>query len=393
MPSALLVVNAGSSSVKFGVFDRDAGDSIVPIARGGIDAHGSERRFVARDPKGQLIDDRRWSGSGETGVREMLAAILEWVARSVGADRLAAAGHRIVLGGLQHTAPSRIDAELLDGLRALIPISPLHLPRNLEAIEAVTELRPDLAQVACFDTAFHATVPRVAQLYGLPRALTEAGARRYGFHGLSYESIAASLETISPEAAAGRTVVAHLGSGASMCALVGGRSVATTMGFTPLSGIMMGTRAGELDPGLVLWMLEERGMSLADVRRTLYHESGLLGVSGLSNDMRTLLASDNPNAKEAVDLFVYRILRELGSLQAAAGGLDAIVFTGGIGEHAAEIRSRVCREARWLGIELDAAANERHGPRITPASSPVAAWVVPTDEESVIARHTARVVR
>ena len=378
--------------MKFGVFEREAGDSIAPIVRGGIDTQRGERHFVARHAAGARIEERRWSGSGDAGVREMLRAILDWVAQAVGADRLAAAGHRVVLGGLD-TTPVRIDAQLLERLRALVPISPLHLPRNLEAIEAVTELRPDLVQVACFDNAFHATVPPVAQLYGLPRALTEAGARRYGFHGLSYESIAASLARISPEAAAGRTVVAHLGSGASLCALVGGRSIATTMGFTPLSGIMMGTRAGELDPGVVLWMLEERGMSVADVRRTLYQESGLLGVSGLSNDMRTLLASDDPHAKEAVELFVYRILRELGSLQAAAGGLDAIVFTGGIGENAAEIRARVCREARWLGIELDDDANLRHGPRITTAASPVAGWVIPTDEEAVIARHTARVMR
>jgi len=362
----VLSLNAGSSNLKAALFEVLEGEP-SEVGRTKIDR----------------------GDSAETTV----AAALAWADRTAAGRALIGAGHRIVHGGPDFHSPLRLTPEIVRELEALIPLAPLHQPEGLAAVRALTAARPDLDQVACFDTAFHWSQPAVAQWIGLPRALHDKGVRRYGFHGLSYESIAASLARISPEAAAGRTVVAHLGSGASLCALVGGRSIATTMGFTPLSGIMMGTRAGELDPGVVLWMLEERGMSVADVRRTLYQESGLLGVSGFSNDMRTLLASDDPHAKEAVELFVYRILRELGSLQAAAGGLDAIVFTGGIGENAAEIRARVCREARWLGIELYDDANLRHGPRITTAASPVAGWVIPTDEEAVIARHTARVMR
>jgi acetate kinase len=266
-------------------------------------------------------------------------------------------------------------------------LAPLHQPHNLAAIRAVLERMPEVPQVACFDTAFHRTAPDIAQLFALPPRFAEAGIRRYGFHGLSYEFIASQLPALDPRAASGRTVVFHLGNGASMCALRAGRSVATTMGFTAVDGLPMGTRSGALDPGVLLFLMDEMRLGPRDIERLLYHESGLLGVSGISSDVRDLLASREPAAALALDLFVYRAARELGSLSAALGGLDAIVFTAGIGENSAEIRERICREAAWLGVELDSEANARNGPRISSADSRVSAYVVPTDEESMIARH------
>jgi acetate kinase len=280
---------------------------------------------------------------------------------------------------------------VLARLEALVPLAPLHQPHNLAAIRRLAALRPGLAQVACFDTAFHRGQVEVAQAFALPPEITREGVHRYGFHGLSYEYIAHALPGFDARAAAGRTVVAHLGNGASMCALREGRSVASTMGFTALEGLPMGTRCGSLDPGVLLWLMDEKRMDARAIEDLLYHRSGLLGVSGLSGDMRTLLASDAPAARAAIDLYVYRIGRELGSLAAALGGLDALVFTAGIGEHAAPVRARVCRDAAWLGLELDPRANEQGGPRLSAPGSRVSAWVIPTDEELMIARHTARV--
>jgi acetate kinase len=282
---------------------------------------------------------------------------------------------------------------VLAKLEKLVPLAPLHQPHNLAPIRALLERSPELPQVACFDTAMHRSNPPVAQMFALPAELTEAGVRRYGFHGLSYEYIASRLPEVDPRAAKGKTVVFHLGNGASMCALLAGRSVASTMGFTAVDGLPMGTRCGALDPGVVLYLMDERGMDARAVEKMIYQQSGLLGVSGLSSDMRVLLESQDARAKLAVDLFVYRIGRELGSLAAALGGLDALVFTAGIGERATVIRERVCRQAAWLGVELDDPANARHGPRITSASSRVAAWVIPTNEELMIARHTREALR
>jgi acetate kinase len=277
---------------------------------------------------------------------------------------------------------------VLRDLAALVPLAPLHQPHNVAAIEAVARASPSLPQVACFDTAFHRTQPSVAELFALPPAITARGVRRYGFHGLSYEYVAGALPGVDAAAAGGRTIVAHLGNGASMCAMQAGRSVATTMGFTPLDGLMMGTRGGTLDPGVVLHLQRALGHSLDDVERLLYHRSGLLGVSELSADMRTLLASDDPRAARAVEMFCYRAVREIGSLAAALGGLDALVFTGGIGENAGPVRERIVRPLAWLGIDLDAAANASNGPRITTSASRVAAYVIRTDEERTILRHT-----
>jgi acetate kinase len=292
---------------------------------------------------------------------------------------------------LKFTQAVRVSPEVVAELATLSPLAPLHQPHNLKPIEVVAKLRPTLPQVACFDTAFHRSQPEVAQAFALPPSITDRGVRRYGFHGLSYEYIASVLAQFDPRAASGRTVVAHLGNGSSMCAMVAGRSVASTMGFTAVDGLPMGTRCGNLDPGVILYLLDELGMDARAIENLVYKQSGLLGVSGISSDMRVLLSSDEVRARLAVELFTYRAGRELGSLAAAAGGIDALVFTAGIGEHAASIRERICGAAAWLGVELDPAANQAGGPRISAAGSRVSAWVIPTNEEVMIARHTARV--
>jgi acetate kinase len=383
--SIVLVLNAGSSSIKFAAYSATA--SLDRLLQGEIEGIGTAPQFRARDDQGLELS-APLAIEANSSVHELIQDFLDWIEHYLGGRNIVAAGHRVVLGGLEHTAPVSIDAHVLGRLRALIPLMPMHLPRNLEPIEALYKLSPQVPQVACFDTAFHRTMPEVAQLYGLPRKLTEEGARRYGFHGLSYEYIASVLSEFDERAAKGRTVVAHLGSGASMCAMVAGRSVATTMGFSPLAGLVMGTRPGELDPGILLWLMQGKGMDDKAVESMLYNDCGLKGVSGISNDMRDLLASDHPHAKQAVALFNYRVCWELGALAATTGGLDALVFTAGIGENAPSIRAAVCRQSAWLGIDLDEAANERGAQRISSSSSPVCVWVVPTDEERMIAKHT-----
>jgi acetate kinase len=389
MDDAILVLNAGSSSIKFSLF-ADGADGLALVAGGQMAAIHTSPQFVARDATGTKVAEKRWPAQTQLGHEAALAHIVDWLKSTHGERyRLAAVGHRVVHGGAEHAAPVRVDAAMVAQLERLVPLAPLHQPHNLAPIRALLERSPALPQVACFDTAMHRSNPAVAQMFALPMALTEAGVRRYGFHGLSYEYIASVLPQFDLRAAHGRTVVLHLGNGASMCALQSGRSVASTMGFTAVDGLPMGTRSGALDPGVILYLMDERGMDARAVEKLIYQQSGLLGVSGgVSSDMRELLESDAPGAKLAVELFVYRIGRELGSLAAALGGLDAVVFTAGIGERAAPIRSRVCRQAAWLGIELDPQANAAHGPRISSASSRIPAWVIPTNEELMIARHT-----
>jgi acetate kinase len=385
MFGALLVLNAGSSSLKFSVFADE--DPPRLLLRGTFEELTTAPRFVARKD-GAVIGERTWPAGTRLGHDGAIDYLFQWGGDGVlSQHRLSAVGHRVVHGGTRFVRPVVVDVGVLSELRELIPLAPLHQPHNLAAIEAVADEAPWLDQVACFDTAFHRTQPEVAQSFALPSRYAEEGIRRYGFHGLSYEYIAAALPGLDRRAAAGRTVVAHLGNGASMCGLQAGHSVATTMGFTALDGLVMGTRCGAIDPGVLLYLIDQQGMSSAQLRHLLYDESGLLGVSGRSSDMRDLLASAEPAARRAIDLFVYRISRELGSLAAALGGLDALVFTGGIGENAAPIRARVCQEARWLGLRLDPAANARGGPCITTPDSAVAAWVVPTNEELMIAVH------
>ena len=387
MADAIAVVNAGSSSVKFSLFLR-RGDALDLRLRGQFESLFAKPRFVAKDAAGETVGERTWDEGARLGHDGALAHLVEFLRGHGEGMRLIGVGHRVVHGGLEYAEPVRLDETVLVKLDKYVPLAPLHQPHNLAAIRALAARAPDLPQIACFDTAFHRTNPELAQMFALPYALHEAGVRRYGFHGLSYEYIASRLPSVDEKAATGRTVVLHLGNGASMCALSSGRSVASTMGFTAVDGLPMGTRAGSLDPGVVLYLIDERGMDTRAVEKLLYQQSGLLGVSGIASDMRTLLASDSPRARLAIDLFVYRIGRELGSLAAALGGVDAIVFTAGVGENSAEIRARVCRAARWLGVELDDAANAVGGPRISTATSRVAAWAIATNEELMIARHT-----
>ena len=389
MTDVILVLNAGSSSIKFSTFAVDAtGQGLALRHRGEVNGIGSRPWFSVADADGRRVVDQGCVGSGGHDHEAALSVLLTWIAGHTERSRVVAVGHRVVHGGEQFAAPVLIDATILDQLEKLTSLAPLHQTHNLAAIRAIGRIQPQVAQVACFDTAFHRTQAPVAHLYALPRELSATGIKRYGFHGLSYEYIASVLPGIVGDAGRGRVVTAHLGNGCSMCAMRDGKSVATTMGFTALEGLPMGTRSGAIDPGVLLYLLSERGMSVDDVTDLLYHRSGLLGVSGISHDMRQLLASTAREAADAVDLLVYRIGRELGSLAAALGGLDALVFTAGIGEHAAPVRARVCEDAAWLGVRLDLAANLRGGPRISTAESPVSAWVIPTNEELMIARHT-----
>jgi acetate kinase len=386
---ALLVLNAGSSSLKFSVFVDD--DPPRLLVRGQIDGLLTRPHFVAR-ASGTVIGEEEWREGTQLGHEDAIDYLFRWGRNGVlGEHSVVGVGHRVVHGGTQFVHPTLIDGETLAQLERLVPLAPLHQPHNLAAIKAVKRIAPAMTQVACFDTAFHRTQPALAQAFALPRKYAAEGIRRYGFHGLSYEYIASVLPEIDSRAANGRTVVAHLGNGASMCAMAHGYSVASTMSFTTLDGLMMGTRCGAIDPGVLLYLIDHEGMNARALEQLLYEQSGLLGVSGVSSDMRELLASPDPRAAEAVDLFVYRIGRELGSMAAALAGVDAIIFTGGIGEYQPGVRARVCADARWLGLELDGAANRAGGPRISTAHSDVAAWVVPANEEAMIAKHIRHV--
>ena len=388
MDDSLLVLNAGSSSLKFCVYQRPPGGGWRLETRGQIEGIGTAPRLSAKDGAGAALADERLAENGNDG-RIALDSLTAWLRSRYAGSRVVGVGHRVVHGGACHAAPTLVTQRVLEELRELVPLAPLHQPHNLAAIEAVSDLLPGAPQVACFDTSFHRGQPAVAELVPLPHEIRASGVQRYGFHGLSYEYIASVLPEVAPEIANGRVIVAHLGSGASMCALHAGRSVDSTLGFTALDGLCMGTRPGALDPGVVLHLFQTLGLSAADVERILYKESGLLGISGISSDMRDLLASDAPDARLAIDYFVYRATKEIGALAAVLGGIDGVVFTAGIGEHSAEIRRRTCEASRWLGIEVDADANARNGPRISSRESRVSAWAIPTNEEWMIARHTA----
>jgi acetate kinase len=393
MPEAILVLNAGSSSIKFSVYTLGDGVRLSLDSKGQIDGIGTRPHFLAENAEGRSLGDEAFEIAGSDSHGQALRKLGGWLRERLDDDRLVAAGHRVVHGGPDFAAPVAIDPAVLARLEGLVPLAPLHQPHNLAAIKAIETHMPGLPQVACFDTAFHRGHPELADWYALPRRLHDEGIRRYGFHGLSYEYIASLLPEVAPEIASGRVVVAHLGSGASMCAMIAGRSVDSTMGFTALDGLPMGTRCGALDPGVVLHLNRAYGMDADAIERMLYHDCGLKGVSGISNDMRDLLASDDPRAAQAIDLFVWRICRELGALAAVQGGLDGLVFTAGIGERSAEVRERVCTRAAWLGIELDHVANRAGGPRISTPLSRVAVYAIPTDEELMIARHTLAVLR
>jgi acetate kinase len=385
-----LVLNAGSSSLKFCVFARSPGKAWRLESRGQVDGLGSSPRFSAKGGAGEVLANRPLDGEVKSA-GHAIDHLAGWLRSTYGGARVVGVGHRVVHGGVRQ-GPTLLTPGVVEDLRKLVPLAPLHQPHNLAAIEAVWTRLPEVPQVACFDTSFHRTQAPVSELLPLPAEIRDQGVQRYGFHGLSYEYIASALPEAAPEIAEGRVIVAHLGSGASLCALKHRRCVDHSLGFTALDGLCMGTRPGALDPGVVLHLFQGLGMSVAEVETLLYKKSGLLGLSGVSNDMRDLLGSSDPGARLAVDYFVYRASREIGSLAAVLGGIDGLVFTAGIGEHSPEIRHRICEAAAWLGLEVDPHANLRGGPRISRPKSRVSAWVIPTNEELVIARHTGRLL-
>ena len=392
MKDAIVVLNAGSSSIKFSLFSLD-GEALDLVCRGQAEGIYTAPHFIVKDSDGNRISERYWTEDEHIGHEGALGHLVEFLKSQLDRYRPLAIGHRVVHGGMLYTRPALVNFEMLDQLEHLVPLAPLHQPHNLSPIRHLMAELPGLPQVACFDTAFHANQPELAKIYALPAELTEAGVRRYGFHGLSYEYIASVLPNYDTRAAEGRCIVLHLGNGASMCAINAGRSIASTMGFSAAEGLPMGTRCGDMDPGVILYLFEQLNMSPAEVQEIIYQQSGLLGLSGISSDMRVLQESDDPKAQLAIDYYIYRIGREMGSLSAALGGLDGVVFTAGIGENAAVLRQRVCEDAAWLGVEVDHDANAAKQSRISPRDSDISVWVIPTNEELMIARHTLQVVR
>jgi acetate kinase len=382
------VINAGSSSLKFSFYDGG-----TRLLSGQVEGIGATHTASAIGSDGEAVAPPPVGAKALNSPSEVLPALIPWAREYFGDRRLAALGHRVVHGGLRHSRPARVTPALLDELEALVPLAPLHEPHNLAPIRMALQLNPELPQVACFDTAFHRTAPEVEQAFALPYSLYEEGVRRYGFHGLSYEYIASILRERAPDIADGRVVVAHLGNGCSACALKAGVSIATTMGFTALDGLPMGTRCGELDAGVVLHLLQEKGMQADALVDLLYRRSGMLGLSGISSDFRELLASDDPRASFAIEVFCYRVARHIASLAAALGGLDGIVFTAGVGENAAPVRGAICRACAWLGLDLDETANREHRQRISTPHSRVAAYVIKTDENLTIARHARALIK
>jgi len=392
MEEYVLVLNAGSSSLKFCVYKRPGKNGWQLGSRGQISGIGTSPHFTAKNGEGEVLADDRLGSEVNDG-RAAMSMLGGWLRNHYGATRILGVGHRVVHGGTRYAEPVAVNGQVLADLKELIPLAPLHQPYNLAAIEAVCQRLPTVPQVACFDTGFHNGNCEVAKLIPLPKNLRELGLRRYGFHGLSYEYIASVLPTKAPEIAKGRVIVAHLGSGASLCALKEGASIDNTLGFTALDGLCMGTRPGSLDPGAILYLLQSAGFSPKEVETVLYKKSGLLGISGISNDMRDLLARNEPDARLAVDYFVYRAAKEIGALTSVLGGLDGLVFTAGIGENSPQIRHRICEASAWLGVELDVEANSRNTPQISTAKSKVSVWTIPTNEELMIARHTASALR
>ncbi|MBV9287164.1 MAG: acetate/propionate family kinase [Hyphomicrobiales bacterium] len=390
MTNSIAVINAGSSSVKFAIYDAEKDERCS--FRGQVEGIGVKPRLKVADDDGRVIEERDLAAHGF----DHAAATREIVATGrvlLKGGSVIAFGHRVVHGGVKYDAPARVTEVVLNDLAELEPLAPLHQPHNLAPIRAIMKAAPQIPQIACFDTAFHRSQSGLAQAFALPRSFREEGVRRYGFHGLSYEFLVSRFRELAPDLADERIVFAHLGNGASLCAVKDGRSVASTMGFTAVDGLMMGTRCGSIDPGVILFMMQRHGMDAAAIEDVIYKKSGLLGVSGISSDMRALRDSSDPAAGEAIALFVYRIVRELGSLVAALGGLDALVFSAGIGEHDPATRAEVVEGSRWTGAILDPARNQRSEGLISADRSPVAVWVIPTDEERLIARHTAAVLR
>ncbi len=387
MDNYALILNAGSSSVKFCVYRRPVSEHWRLEARGQIEGIGTSPKLSAKDAQNGILAEIRlddWVSDG----RAALDALASWLRSKYSGARVVGVGHRVVHGGARYAQPVVVTPQVLAELYELVPLAPLHQPHNLAAIDTIFERMPDVPQVACFDTSFHYCQSRVAKVIPLPSDIRKSGLQRYGFHGLSYEYISSVLPEVAPEIAKGRVIVAHLGSGASLCALKNGKSVDSSLGFTALDGLCMGTRPGALDPGVVLYLFQSLGLSAKEVETILYKKSGLLGISGISSDMRDLLTRSEPEARLAVHYFVYRAAREIGALAAVLGGIDGLIFTAGIGENSPEIRRRICQASSWLGVELDEVANARKGPRISTPRSKVSSWVIPTNEERMIAMHT-----
>ena len=392
MKDGIIVINAGSSSVKFSLFVRHKGMDPDLVSVGQVEGINSQPHFIVKSADGEVLAERKWEHDAATH-EELFEHLLAWVETHLGDAKLVAAGHRVVHGGMHHTKPVLITEALIQELEELIPLAPLHQPHNIDPIRAIAKLHPGLPQVACFDTAFHRTNPWVTQTFALPYALTDEGVRRYGFHGLSYQYIARRLAEVDAAAAHGRVVALHIGSGASMCAMKNGESYASTMGFTALDGLVMGTRTGTLDAGVLLYLMDHKHMTSKEIENLLYKQSGLLGVSGISPDMRDLIGNSEPRAIQAVELFIHRMCRELGSLTAALEGLDALVFTAGVGEHSPYVRKSVCDRLKWLGVELDEQANAtNHSTIVSSLNSKVQVFVIPTNEELMIALGTDAVL-
>jgi acetate kinase len=392
MTETILVINAGSSSIKFQLFLVAAQHELRRALKGQIEGIGVRPRLIAKNTEGETPIEEEWPVSEVATVPQALDKLVAFLRERLGTLPVAI-GHRVVHGGPEYSDPTVIDDAVIERLEKFTPLAPLHQPNNLAPIRAVRARQHQLLQVACFDTAFHRNHPEIADRYALPEQFYAEGVRRYGFHGLSYEYIAGRLPEIAPEIARGRVIVAHLGSGASMCAISAGKSVESTLGFTALDGLPMGTRPGQLDPGIMLYLMSEKRMSAKEIERLLYHESGLKGLSGISNDVRDLLASPDPRAKLALDHFVYRISLFAGMLAGAMGGIEGFVFTAGIGENAPAIREAVAKRLAWLGLDLDLKANADGETRISREGSRVACYVIPTDEEFMIARQTLSVLQ
>lgn len=386
MSAAILALNAGSSSIKFGLFACSDQHEPKLLARGQIEDTDAEVRLRGEDAGGETLVEREWNPNS-SHEKHGPHALLDWIEAKVGHEALVAVGHRIVHGGREFVAPVRLTDDVIDALGRLTPLAPLHQPRSLAPIRALREVRPHLLQIACFDTAFHHDLAPPVSRFALPRAYEAKGIRRYGFHGLSYEFIAGQLASLSQNFPTRRTVVAHLGNGASLCAMRNGQSVDTTMGFSALDGLVMGTRCGAIDPGILLYLQESEALSVSELEHLLYNECGLLGVSGISGNMRTLLSSKEPAASEAIDLFAFHVARETAAMANTLGGLECLVFTGGIGEHAHEVRRMICERLSWLGVALDWKENESQSCSISASDSAVDVRVIKTNEEMMIARH------
>jgi len=391
MTDAIIVVNAGSTSLKFGAYAMDAAGSLPLLCRGEIDAMEDDPRFVAKDPAGKHLDAHEWGKGHPINHKTALHFVITWLEANIAGMKVAAAGHRVVLGGTRFDAPVLIDDEVLSYLESLVVMEPSHQPYNVLGARALAEAFPGLPQVACFDSSFHRTMPEVAQTYALPKDVRDASVRHWGYHGISYDYISRQMPKFAPDAP--RVIVAHLGGGASMCAMLNGKSVETTMGFAGVSGLPMATRSGDVPPGALFYLLRRKLFDDKSLEKILYERSGLLGLSGISDDMRVLQESKDAPAIAAVEHFVYAMAKFTGAYTSVLGGLDAFVFTAGIGENSAPVRAALCAKLAWLGVKLDSHANASNGPRISAADSKVSMWVIPTNEELMIAQHTLALIR